>query len=86
MFLLQGTLINIFETPKGTTKDGEAYGGDSKIQVLHENTLKNGEKRMDLVELAVGDTQPYQDRLNKPVSVPVAVSVWQGKLSVRAAN
>ena len=85
MFVLEGTLINVFQTPKGKTKDGEEYGGDSRIQVLHENTLKNGEKRVDLVELTVSDTSPYKEKLNAPVSVPVAVSVWQGKLSVRAA-
>ena len=55
------------------------------MQILHENTLRNGEKRADLVELTVSDTSPYNEKLNAPVSVPVAVSVWQGKLSVRAA-
>ena len=56
-----------------------------RLQILHENTLRNGEKRADLVELTVSDTSPYTDKLNAPVSVPVAISVWQGKLSVRAA-
>ena len=32
-----------FETPKGVTKDGKDYGGESKIQVMYENTLANGE-------------------------------------------
>jgi hypothetical protein len=85
MFMLSGKLINIFETPKGKTKDGEEYGGDFKLQILHENTLRNGEKRADLVELAVSDTTPYRDKLNATVNVPVAVSVWQGRLSVKAA-
>ena len=85
MFMLSGKLINIFETPKGKTKDGEEYGGDFKLQILHENTLRNGEKRADLVELAVSDTTPYRDKLNATVEVPVAVSVWQGRLSVKAA-
>lgn len=84
MFVLKGTLINVFETPKGKTKEGEDYGGEDRIQVLHENTLKNGEKRMDLVDLTVGDVAPYMDKLNAPISVPVAISVWQGKLSVKA--
>ena len=85
MFMLSGKLMNIFETPKGKTKEGEEYGGDFKLQILHENTLRNGEKRADLVELAVSDTTPYRDKLNATVNVPVAVSVWQGRLSVKAA-
>lgn len=84
MFVLKGTLINIFETPKGKTKDGETYGGDDRIQVMHETTLSNGEKRVDLVDLTVRDVQPYKDKLNMHVSVPVSLSVWQGKLAVKA--
>ena len=44
MLVLEGILINVFETPKGVTKDGKEYGGESKIQVMYENTLANGEK------------------------------------------
>lgn len=84
MFLLQGRLVNIFETPKGKTKDGESYGGDDRIQVMHETTLSNGEKRVDLVDLTVKDVSPYRDKVNTTVSIPVAISVWQGKLSVKA--
>ena len=36
-------MINVFETPKGVTRDGKEYGGESKIQVMYENTLANGE-------------------------------------------
>ena len=43
MLVLEGILINVFETPKGVTKDGKEYGGESKIQVMYENTLANGE-------------------------------------------
>ena len=86
MFILEGRLINIFETPKGTTREGEEYGGDNKLHILHETTLRNGEKRADLVELVVGNTLPYADKLNGLVRVPVAVSVYQGKLSVRAVE
>lgn len=86
MFVLHGKLINVFETPKGKSKDGEEYGGETKIQVLHENTLRNGEKRADLVELAVGDVSPYVGKLNALVSVSVSLSVWQGKLVIRATD
>ena len=30
MLVLEGILINVFETPKGLTKDGKEYGGESK--------------------------------------------------------
>lgn len=85
MFILEGKLINIFETPKGKTKEGEDYGGEDRIQIMHETTLKNGEKRVDLVDLTVEDVAPYREKMNVLVRVPVSISVWQGKLSVKAA-
>ena len=59
MLVLEGILINVFETPKGVTKDGKEYGGESKIQVMYENTLANGEKRTEMETLTVSDTSPY---------------------------
>lgn len=85
MYVLEGKLINIFETPKGKTKDGENYGGEDRIQVMHETALKNGDKRVDLVDLTIDDVAPYRDKLNTLIRVPVAISVWQGKLTVKAA-
>ena len=86
MFVLVGKLINIFETPKGTTKDGEKYGGDDRIQVMHEISLSNGAKRVDLVDLKVPDVVPYRDKLNALIRVPVAIGVYQGKLSIKVTE
>ena len=64
MLVLEGYLINVFETPKGVTKDGKEYGGESKIQVMYENTLANGEKRTEMETLTVADTSlPQQEKL-----------------------
>ena len=67
MLVLEGILINVFETPKGVTKDGKEYGGESKIQVMYENTLANGEKRTEMETLTVSDTSPYLGKKNAPV-------------------
>ena len=64
MLVLEGTLINVFETPKGVTKDGKEYGGESKIQVMYENKLANGEIRTEMETLTVADTSlPQQEKL-----------------------
>ena len=85
MLVLEGILINAFETPKGKTKEGKEYGGESKIQVLYENTLVNGEKRTELETLTVSDLTPYKGKEKSPVRVPVAVNVYQGKAYLKAA-
>ena len=56
MLVLEGILINVFETPKGVTRDGKEYGGESKIQVMYENTLANGEKRTEMETLTVASS------------------------------
>lgn len=80
MLTLNGTVANIYEAPKGVNKEtGEAYGGQHRIQVMCENTLKNGEKRIELVDLSVDDVTPYREAIGKPVCVPVGVYVASGK-------
>ena len=54
------------------------YGGESKIQVMYENTLANGEKRTEMETLTVSDTS-YLGKKNAPVRVPVAFKRVSGK-------
>ena len=85
MLTLNGTVLNIYESPKGTNKQtGEVYGGQHRIQVMCENTLQNGQKRMEMVDLTIGDVSPYRQLLGKPVRVPVGVYVVAGKPSFYA--
>jgi hypothetical protein len=80
MLTLNGTVANIYESPKGVNKTtGEAYGGQHRIQIMCENILQNGEKRIELVDLAVDDVAPYRELIGKPVRVPVGVYVNAGK-------
>lgn len=81
MLTLHGTLINVYESPKGVTKEGKDYGGQNRIQVMAENVLQNGEKKVELVDLTVDDVTNYKSQISKPVRVPVGVYVSAGKLS-----
>ena len=56
MLILEGILINVFETPKGLQRTAKEYGGESKIQVMYENKLANGEIRTEMETLT--DTSP----------------------------
>lgn len=80
MLTLNGTLANIYESPKGVNKTtGEAFGGQHRLQVMCENTLQNGEKRIELIDLTIDDVTPYREALGKPVSVSVGVYINAGK-------
>ncbi len=85
MLTLNGKVANIYESPKGVNKEtGEVFGGQPRLQVMCENTLKNGEKRIELVDLTIDDVTPYRDALGKLVSIPVGVFVTGGKAAFYA--
>lgn len=72
MLTLQGQIVNVFLTPQGTNREtGEIYGGTHRVQIMAENMLKNGAKRVELVDLTVDDPAPFQKLQGRRVSVPV---------------
>lgn len=73
MLTLNGQIINVFDTPEGKKKDGSSYGGQHRIQVMAENTLQNGEKRMELVNLTVESVSKFKSLVGQMVRVPVGV-------------
>ena len=62
MLVLEGILINVFETPKGVTKDGKSMAANQKFRSCTKNTLANGEKRTEMETLTVADTSPTSTR------------------------
>lgn len=75
MLTLNGKIINVFETPTGTNKEGKAYGGLNRIQIMAENELQNGQKRVDLVNLTVDTISDFKPLIGQMVRIPVGVFV-----------
>ena len=53
MLCLKGKVRNVFQTPPGTSRSGETFGGEYKVQLEGKNTLRNGEVRVELISLRV---------------------------------
>jgi hypothetical protein len=53
MFSITGTVVKVFKAPEGKTKTGESYGGDYRVQVMGELSLKNGDSKNELVTLGM---------------------------------
>lgn len=76
MLTLNGQIINVFDTPESTDrKTGEIRAAKFRIQIMAENELQNGQKRLDLVNLSVDQPEVYKPLRGQNVRVPVGVFV-----------
>lgn len=76
MLTLNGIVLNVFDTPASTDKKtGEVREAATRVQLQAENTLENGQKRVELVTLKVQAGEAYRKLLGKPVRVPVGCFV-----------
>jgi hypothetical protein len=81
MLTLNGTVINVFDTPASADKKtGEIRPAATRVQIQAENTLENGQKRIDMVTLKVSDGEVYRKLTGKPVRVPVGAFVANGAI------
>lgn len=79
MFTLNGTVIHIFETPKGVNKKtGEEYDSQDKVQILGDVPLLNGQTRKDMITITTHDIESLKSMVGKAVRLPVGMFA-QGK-------
>ena len=81
MLTLNGIVLNVFDTPASTDKQtGEVRPAASRVQIQAENTLENGQKRFEMVNLKVADGEVYRKLQGKPVRVPVGAFASGGSI------
>lgn len=73
MLTLEGTVLHVYETPKGVSKDGEEFGGKARVQLIGDVWLRNGQSKRDLIDLTVDDPEPFKAVEGRSVRVPVGV-------------
>jgi hypothetical protein len=74
MLTLNGTVLNVFDTPeKKDPKTGEIRPAATRVQLSAENTLENGQKRIELVTLKVDKGDTYRALIGKAARIPVGV-------------
>lgn len=80
MLTLTGTVVNVFETPKGTLGDGKEYGGKWKVQFMAEQLLRNGQKKAEIVDLSIDDPRPFEALKGQETTVDVGVGARASRL------
>ncbi len=74
MLTMNGIVLNVYDSPQRTDKKtGELIPAASRVQIQAENTLQNGQKRIELHDLKVPNGEVYRKLINRPVRVPVGV-------------
>lgn len=72
MLTLNGTVQNVFTKPASTDKaSGEVRPASDHVQILAENFLESGEKRLEMVTLKVATGEHYRKLVGQLVRVPV---------------
>jgi hypothetical protein len=74
MLTLNGQVANVYDSARSINREtGEVRESKPRVQIMAENTLQNGQKRLELVNLTVDDPEPYRKLQNRAVRVPVGV-------------
>jgi hypothetical protein len=76
MLTLNGTVQNVFAKEASTDKaTGEIRPASTHAQILAENVLENGEKRLEMVTLKVHAPDAFRKLVGQVVRVPVGAFV-----------
>lgn len=87
MLTLNGRILNVYDQAQTTDKKtGEIRPATTRVQIQAENTLENGQKRIELVSLKVSHGDPFKKALNRSVRIPVGVFAAGGSLFYYALN
>ncbi len=76
MLTLNGTVQNVFNKAQSTDKKtGEIRPATDHVQILAENILESGEKRLEMVTLRVHAVDSYRKLVGQAIRVPVGAFV-----------
>ena len=75
MFSIHGKVVNTFFTPASAKYPDPSY----KVQILGENVTKDGQTRLEMIDLTIPEEiyNSLQGQENKVVSVPVGLFVTE---------
>lgn len=72
--ILKGRLMGLYRSPNFTNREtGEVVQGKTKVQIMAENVLKNGEKKMELFDISIPPEKAsaLHEKVNKEIEVEV---------------
>jgi hypothetical protein len=81
MLTLNGLVQNVFTKPESKDREtGEIRPATENVQILAENFMESGEKRLEMVTLKVPKGEAYRKLIGQAVRVPVGAFVANGAI------
>jgi hypothetical protein len=81
MLTLNGLVQNVFTKPESKDREtGEIRQATENVQILAENFLESGEKRLEMVTLKVHAGDAYRKLIGKYVRIPVGAFVTNNSI------
>lgn len=78
MLTLQGTVVNVLRHAQRTGRDGKTYEAYNQVQIMVEEPLQDGQKRVGVQTLITETPEAFERLTNRPVAVPVSVYIRNG--------
>jgi len=81
MLTLNGLVQNVFTKPESKDREtGEIRPATENVQILAENFMESGEKRLEMVTLKVPKGDVYRKLVGHQVRIPVGAFVANGAI------
>lgn len=81
MLTLNGMVQNVFTKPESKDREtGEIRPATENVQILAENFMESGEKRLEMVTLKVLKGEIYRKLVGQHVRIPVGAFVANGAI------
>lgn len=71
MLQINGQVMNVFTVEAGKDKDGKDYDERSKVQLMGQVALQNGDTKLDLMDLTVDDVSAWSGLVGKQIAIDV---------------
>ena len=82
MLTLRGKVVNVLRHAERTARDGKTYPAYAQVQVMVEEPLQDGQKRLGVQTLSVDSPEAFDGLQGRDIEVPVGVYVRNGTLSI----
>ena len=79
MLTLYGVVHSTYRQPDGMGRDGKPYTGGSKVQLLCDEQLSNGESRTSILTLGTSHQDWFDNNIGQEVQLPVGALGGRGQ-------